>query len=163
MKPKELINSLKSSKKLRMSCPECNCTIHTSKAILFTEEGLTQGALEFLDAQKEEIEDLKKELLNLKKKKLERVQRGTRSSNFGKILERYVPVLPGFRYRPEECIPLLDPIDYISFNGLAKNKIQSLTFMDVKSGNGRLGDQQKSTMKAIESGKVSLDLIKRGK
>lgn len=163
MTPKDLIQALKKSAGLKITCPSCEESFSTKKANLFTEDSLTPGAIAFQKEMLEEIESLKKQLLELKTTKLERVQRGTRSSNLGKILERFVPILPGFKYRAEESVPLLDPIDYISFNGLAKANIESLTFMDVKSGDGRLGNQQKSAREAIEDGNVSLEFIEAKK
>lgn len=163
MKVLELINSLKKAKQLRIVCPGCGEALRVSKFNLFTEDHLSQGALEFREEQLRRIQDLKKELNELKKLRLERVQRGARSSNLGKILEKFVPILPGFKHHPEDCIALLDPIDYVAFNGLSKDKIDSLTFMDVKTGNGRLGSSQKIIKEIVESGEVKLEIIKRNK
>lgn len=163
MRPSELIQSLKLSKRLKLICPACDESIPLSRATLFTDDDLSEGAHDFLQRKKDEIVELKSELLELRKKKLDRVLKGTKSSGLGKILEKFLPILPGFPFKAEESIPLLDPIDYISFVGLLKNRIDFVSFMDLKSGNGRLQPSQKSIKAAIEQGKVSVDFIERAK
>lgn len=161
MKVSEVIKILKNTKKnFNLECPCCGELQSVAKYELFTEDNLSNGAINYLEEKKEEILSLRKKLNELKKVKLERVQRGTHSSNLGKILEKFVPILPGFTHKPEECIPLFDPIDYISFNGLSDNKIDSITFMDIKTGNGRLASGQKYIRDAIDAGKINLEIIK---
>lgn len=162
MKVTDLIKSLKSSKTLRITCPGCDNNIPISKLEMFTEEHLTEGALDFIKQRHIELNELKSELIQLKKLRLERVKRGAFSSNLGKILEKFAPVLPGFNLKPAELIPLFDPIDYISFNGLSRDKIESITFMDIKSGKGKLGHQQEAIKKVVEAGKLELTIIKKG-
>lgn len=43
----ELIKSLKLSKRLKITCPACECRTSVAKAGLFTEDALTKGAIEF--------------------------------------------------------------------------------------------------------------------
>lgn len=163
MSPKSLLKYLQRSARLKIVCPNCDDLIPIRSASLFTEDKLSEGAVEFLREKYEEIQKLKNELSFLKKKKLERVARGTIGSGLGKILEKFVPILPGFPFKAEESLPLLDPIDFISFSGLSKNRIESISFMDVKSGKARLKQDQKAIKAAVERGNVSLELIKRGK
>jgi len=160
MQLSELIKSIKFSKRLKITCPHCDARFSASKVDLFTEDALSKGALEFKQSKVEEIAELKKELHNIRVLKPERVKRGAMSSNLGKILEKFTPILPGFNHKPEESVPLFDPIDFIAFNGLSKNNIASITFMDVKSGNARLLPKQKSIRDIIEAGKISVDIIK---
>jgi predicted Holliday junction resolvase-like endonuclease len=159
--PKELIKSLRLSRKLKVVCPHCEETTTLSQASLFTEDDLSAGAHDFLQKKKIEIMELKKELFLLKRKRLERVLKGAQSSGLGKILEKFVPILPGFPFKPEESIPLLDPIDFISFTGLSNRRVELVSFMDVKSGKARLKPDQKAIKEVVEQGKVSVELIER--
>ena len=162
MKPSDIIKSLRRSQSLRIFCPHCEESIRGSKAVLFTEVDLSEGAEEFLARKRQEIEEMKGQLLDLRKKKLEKVQRSTQSSNLGKILERFVPILPGFMFKPEESVPLLDPVDYIAFQGSSRARVEAIAFMDVKTGNARLSATQKAIVRVIERGKVALDIVKKG-
>jgi len=162
MKPADIIKSLKRSKSLRIFCPQCEESIRSAKALLFTEDDLSPGAERFLEEQAEAIAEMRAQLTELRKEKLERVQRSTHSSNIGKILERFVPILPGFMFKAEESVPLLDPVDYIAFSGSSRAQVESITFMDVKTGNARLSQTQKAIVHVIEMGKVALDIVKRG-
>lgn len=75
--------------------------------------------------------------------------------NVGMILEWVAPVCDGFDSVPRDCRPLLDPIDYVVFNGLAlHNEVKSITFLDVKTGGGALTPRQRHIKAAIAAGKV---------
>jgi len=51
-------------------------------------------------------------------------------------------------------------VDFVSFNGLALNRyVQSITFVEVKSGRSKLSGVERSIQEAIESGKVSFDTV----
>lgn len=162
MTPIEIIRSLRKSKSLRIFCPHCEEAIKASQAVLFTEDELTKGAETFLGERRAEIEAMKKKLQDLRKKKLEKVQRSTQSSNMGKILERFAPILPGFMFKAEESVPLLDPVDFIAFAGSSRAQVESIAFMDVKTGKASLSQTQKGIVGAIDAGRVRLDIIKKG-
>lgn len=71
--------------------------------------------------------------------------------NIGKIIEEIVPALPAFPYKSADCRSLLDPIDYMVFDGLAKNGYFSqIHFLEIKTGHARLNEHQKQVKSAIE-------------
>lgn len=75
--------------------------------------------------------------------------------NLGKILEKVAPVCEGFGCVPRDCRPLFDPIDYIVFNGLSRDgTVDSITFIDVKTGGGGLNQHQRQVRAAVEASKV---------
>ena len=49
---------------------------------------------------------------------------------------------------------LAEPIDNIQFNGLVDNKIDHITFMDIKTENGKLQQNQKQIRDAVIDHKV---------
>ena len=54
-----------------------------------------------------------------------------------------------------DCRALFDPIDYIAFNGLSRNgAVESITFIDVKTGGGSLNSRQRQVQAVVEAGKV---------
>ena len=48
-----------------------------------------------------------------------------------------------------------DPIDLLTFNGLSENNIDSISFIEVKSGKARLNDHQKLVKEAVEDNRVT--------
>jgi predicted Holliday junction resolvase-like endonuclease len=79
--------------------------------------------------------------------------------NFGKIMEEIAPGLSTFPFHGADCRSLLDPIDYVVFDGLAKNgKVTNIHFLDVKTGASTLNDHQKQVKGAIEKKHVEFAL-----
>ena len=79
-----------------------------------------------------------------------------KAANIGKVVEKIAPSLAGFPALTEECRALFEPIDYVVFQGLRKGVVDSLQFVDVKSGNAKLTTRQKEIRDAVEDGKVRL-------
>ena len=61
-----------------------------------------------------------------------------------------------FKWELPDSRFLGDPIDLITFNGLSMNKIKSINFIEVKSGQARLNAHQKSIKEAIEDKKYHI-------
>ena len=59
-----------------------------------------------------------------------------------------------FRWSLPDCRFLGDPIDLLTFNGLSENKIESVSFIEVKSGRARLNPHQKQVKEAVEDNRV---------
>ncbi len=104
-------------------------------------------------ALKEKTAALKKKI----KARPKRVKIVTTSVNIGQIMEKILPATSKFRYNAKDCRALFDPVDYVSFNGLeAQKKVESISFLEVKTGNARLQKNQKLVKKAVEEGKIKL-------
>jgi predicted Holliday junction resolvase-like endonuclease len=72
--------------------------------------------------------------------------------------------LKGFKLDPNDCRSLFDPIDYVVFNGLSKTgKVDSIVFMDVKSGEARLSKKQKAIQNLVEASKVTFQTYEAAK
>ena len=52
--------------------------------------------------------------------------------NIGKNLEKVLPTLSDFKWDLPDCRFLSDPIDLITFDGLSSNRVDSITFIEVK-------------------------------
>ena len=154
MKTEEIIQQLKQSN-LWAESP-CGCEFKLSEAILF--DGTKPFPKEALEIQKEFLEGLKEreEELNKQKKLVtEKALITTTSVNIGKNLEKILPTLKDFSWELPDCRFIGDPIDLITFNGLSINKIDSISFIEVKSGMARLNAHQKMIKDAIEDKKIS--------
>lgn len=76
-------------------------------------------------------------------------QKKSSEVRLGFIAETLAPFLDQFNFEPEECSFLGKPIDYISFGE------EEVTFIEIKSGNAKLNQNQKRIKKQIEDKKVS--------
>jgi predicted Holliday junction resolvase-like endonuclease len=137
---------------------ECSCgeEFKLSDAILF--DGTKPFPAEALGTQSELntlLETRNGELAKNKKLATEVAERTTTAVNIGKNLERALPTLKGFKWVVPDSKFLSDPIDLLIFNGLSDGKVDSLSFVEVKSGKARLNSHQKSIRDAIEDHKVS--------
>jgi len=156
----ELIKSLYSSQ-LKAECPQCQESFPLSKSVLF------DGTKEFPDKVKPVKKTMEEELLerfaDLKESK-ERASRGAEKISvavgIGKILEKIIPTLKGFKMPINDCRFLAEPIDIIVFEGAAELKIKKITFMDVKTGNARLQPKQKAIRDVIQDHKVKFEVLK---
>ena len=56
---------------------------------------------------------------------------------------------------------MFDPIDYVIFEGLsAKQRVEKIIFMDIKSGKARLSAKQKKIKEAVDGNKVQFKTYK---
>ncbi|MDR2786434.1 MAG: hypothetical protein LBB83_11035 [Treponema sp.] len=73
----------------------------------------------------------------------------------GLVSEQMAPLLPGFPFDPGDCRFVGKPVDFIVFKGMNEKKINSVIFLEVKSGSERkLNDQEKQLKEAILKGRV---------
>ena len=159
MNTEQLIKQLKESN-LYAECP-CGGEFKLSGAILF--DGTRGFPPEALEKQKELKEELKEREEDLKKKgKLAttRAEKTAMTVNIGKKIEVVLPTMSDFKWKLADCRFLGDPIDFITFNGFSMNNINSLSFVEVKSGAARLNDHQKAVKEAIEDKKVSYKIFR---
>lgn len=160
MKTEMLIIDLKKSN-LFAECPLCNGEFNLSQSILF--DGTKTFPTEALDAQKrhlEELQERKDKLKKMEKSATEGAENTSKAVNVGKNLEKVLPTMRDFKWELPDCRFLGDPIDLITFNGLSMGKVDSLNFIEVKSGNAKLNHRQRSIRDAIEDKKVSYKVFK---
>ena len=88
-----------------------------------------------------------------------RAEVGARAVGIGKILEKIAPAVRGYQYDPRDSRALFEPIDYIVFKGLTKGngRVDSLIFLDIKTGGAGLNTHQRQIRDAVQDGKVAWD------
>jgi predicted Holliday junction resolvase-like endonuclease len=166
----DLIKQLHTIKGLNIVCPNCNEIIPIKQAKLFDINDkytptvqkvikelfeVQNDRFEELNGEKVEIQERRKEIRNEPETTRKQRTITTDSVNFGQIIEKIVPSIESFPYNQKDCWQLFDPIDYIVFNGLHNNgNIESMEFIDVKSGKARLKQNQKEIKEAIENSKL---------
>ncbi len=84
----------------------------------------------------------------------------SRASLMGSLFETIRSFLPEFRHQPGDLRGIWDPIDFISFNGLALNRdVDSITFVEVKTGRSTISSVERSIRNAIERGRVNFETV----
>lgn len=159
MKTEQLIAKLKESN-LYAECL-CGGEFRLSDAILF--DGTKPFPSEALEVQKQlrkVIQDREDDLKKRRKLATEKARITTKAVNVGKNLEKVLPTMKDFKWTLPDSRFLGDPIDLITFNGLSASKVNSISFIEVKSGAARLNEHQKSIKDAIEDRKVSYKVYK---
>jgi predicted Holliday junction resolvase-like endonuclease len=160
LKVEDLIKNLKTSE-LYAECP-CGEEFAISETFLFdgTAKPFPNEALEKQAEMQEELAKQRADLEKQIKQITEKTAKTTAAVNIGKTLEKVLPVAKDFKWVVPDTKVLGDPIDLLIFNGLSNGKVDSLSFVEVKSGAARLNGHQKSIRDAIADHKVSYGVFK---
>jgi predicted Holliday junction resolvase-like endonuclease len=156
----DIISELSSDPNIFAECPETGKSFPLRKALMFYVSGPVPPQAKKLLADKDaEIKQGHKDLVEQRKKLKQRAETATIASTLGKVIEKVVPAATGFQFNRRDCRALFEPIDYVVFNGLTANEgcVESLVFLDVKTGKARLNEHQSQIKDAIENGKVEWD------
>jgi predicted Holliday junction resolvase-like endonuclease len=73
------------------------------------------------------------------------------------LIEKFVPFSEKFRtlgYNPLDAKFLGQPIDYIVFEGLSKDKIDKIAFVEIKSGKSPLSSHEKDIKEIIQPDQI---------
>jgi len=158
-KTEQLIKELKESG-FYAECP-CGGEFKLSEAILFDgTKPFPKEALELQAELKLGLKEREEELKKRKKLATEKAEITAKSVNLGKNLEKVLPTMKDFKWKLADCRVLGDPIDLLTFNGFSEGTVNSLSFIEVKSGGARLNKHQKAIKDAIEDKKVSYKVLK---
>ena len=155
-----MVKNLRTSS-LVAQCPLCEEEFNLSDALLF------DGVKRFPEPA-EEKRLLLLQMLNERKKELKKrkivvdvkAEKKATAVGFGKIIEKFIPAYKNLELQFSECRPLYDPIDLIVFNGLIQRKVDSITFLEVKSGKSRLNKHQRMIRDTILDNKVNLRVLR---
>lgn len=160
---RDLIKELQSDPNLYAECPETGEAFPLRRAIMFyIDEPIPDKVQKIIDQKKQEITERKQELKRLRRQTRVKAEAAGRSVNVGKILEKIAPAMKGFALDRRDCRPLFEPIDYIIFNKLTYNDglVDSIYFIDIKTGSSHLTGHQTMIKEAVEKGKVYWDQYK---
>lgn len=92
----------------------------------------------------------------------EAVQR-SRSTLLGNLFERLGPFLQRFEHDPRDIRPIMNPCDYVCFDGLTvSRRVERITFVEVKTGTSTPSPTQRSIMKAVQEGRVTTEVWQFG-
>lgn len=103
----------------------------------------------------QQVRDESAELRRRKHSATDGAEKKAAEVGFGFVAEKLVTGWKDFPHQPIDCRPLFEPIDYVAFDGMtAKRKVDSIAFMDVKTGASRLNKHQRMIRDAIKDGRV---------
>lgn len=140
-------------------CPWCGAPMRLKDAGLFYLDDFTDDAADLYKQYTSELKERRKDLRERRKKISARSEIAAASINVGKILERICPSLRTFSHDKNDCRALLDPIDYVIFEGLAATgKVSRIIFAEVKSEGIPLFPWQRQIKSLVEEGKVEFDI-----
>jgi predicted Holliday junction resolvase-like endonuclease len=158
----DIIRALKSEKNLYGECPTCGESFQLVKAEFFYGDRFTPLAKTKVDEWVEELEGRVGELKERRRKARERATVATTSVNVGKVIEKILPALPCFKYNPQDCRGLFDPIDFIHFDGLTeKGEVDFIRIIDIKTGGAGLNEHQRQIKNAIEKNRVEWSVYQK--
>ena len=150
-----LIKELKAMN-LCAECTHCGEEFELSKATLFDGRGAFPASAQ--TKREELLEELKVRLEDLKRRKISAqvgAEKKAMEVGIGKILEKIIPAYRDFKIPISDCRPLFEPIDLLVFNGVSKSKVDSVTFMEIKTGNAQLAKHERMVRDAIKDKKVA--------
>lgn len=160
MDAEQLIKSLKTSA-LIAQCPKCDKDFKLSESLIFDGTKAFPGAAEKIRLQLVQLlEEREKDLAKRKISVDVTAEKKAMEVGFGKIIEKFIPAYRDLKLQFAECRPLYDPIDVLVFNGLLNRKVNSVTFLEIKSGNSRLNTHQKMIRDAVLEKKVEMRVLK---
>lgn len=161
---KRLIAHLQRNKRFMGTCPACTTEFRLADAVLFSiDDTPPEEAIAVIQSIRKRIQERRAELKEAKARMTERAQVTAAAVNLGKIVEKIVPSFTSFEYQPGDCRALFEPIDYLVFCGLTnKRQVDSIHFVDVKSGSARLASKQKTIKDVVEKGGVKFKLTQGG-
>jgi predicted Holliday junction resolvase-like endonuclease len=87
----------------------------------------------------------------------------SRATLLGKLFERLAPFFQRFNHDPRDIRPILEPIDYICFDGLTvERRVNRITFVEVKAGTSNVTPSERSIIDAVKEGRVSTEVWRFG-
>ncbi len=136
-------------------CPSCRDMFRLSEVELFY---IPDRRKDFLGELRKKESELDERVEDGRRDAIKR----SRAALMGSLVETVRPFLPGFKHHPGDLRGIWDPVDFISFNGLASSRdVESITFVEVKAGRSSLSGVERSIQKAVEDGKVSFETVTR--
>ena len=99
-------------------------------------------------------------ILFFRKRKKEFKHR-SRSVIKGLVTEQFAPLFPDFKYNLSDVRFLGNPVDLVVFNGLHKNAVQEIIFLEIKSSRrSPLTKSEKSVREAVRNKEVRWEIYR---
>jgi len=146
---------------LSAKCPQCGDTSNLSEFVMW--DGTAKPpdkAKKIIEAHEKGLEKANDDLDKKEIRRDEGAEKSALAIGFGKTIEKLIHLHKEFKFPLEDCRFLAEPIDVIIFKGSAKNSVDHITFMEIKSGKARLNSHQKMVRDAINDQNVIVEELK---
>ena len=156
----DLIVALQKSD-LVAKCPRCNEASKLSEFLMW--DGTAKHpdeAKTVIDAHEKGLEKANEDLDKKEIRSDEGAEQKAIDVGFGKTIEKLIHLHKEFKFPIEDCRFLAEPIDVIIFEGSARNSVDHITFMEIKSGKAPLNPHQKMVRDAINDQNVIVEELK---
>lgn len=148
-----VLNVIRAEDQIAGFCPVCHELFRLSEVELFYAPDRKKDFLAELRKKSRELND------RIDEEREDAIKR-SRSTLMGKLFETVRPFLPEFNHHPGDLRSIWNPVDFVSFNGLALNRtVDSITFIEVKTGRSTLSGVERSIQEAVENGKISFETV----
>lgn len=84
----------------------------------------------------------------------------SKSVIYWQVNEKIAPLLPEFKYKISDLVFIWKWVDYIVFDGLSDWKLNQIVFMEIKTWQSSLNNNEKQIKIAIENWKIKYELLK---
>ncbi|MCK4445027.1 MAG: hypothetical protein KAW09_10820 [Thermoplasmata archaeon] len=136
-------------------CPCCEEIFRVSEMQIFYGKKPPKDWLDDLRGRKKKLEEDTKSFELEKKKIIDKAIEKSLSIRIGKTLEKIAPIIPQLGHHPSDVRGIYDPIDFIAFNGMFEKKdIDTISFMEIKTGASSLNRIQRKIRDAVNDGRV---------
>ena len=146
---------------LTAKCPRCNEASKLSEFLMW--DGTAEHpdkAKKIIDLHEKGLEEANDDLDKKEIRSDEGAEQKAIDVGFGKTIEKLIHLHKEFKFPLADCRFLAEPIDVIIFEGSAKNSVDHITFMEIKSGKARLNSHQKMVRDAINDQNVIVEELK---
>jgi predicted Holliday junction resolvase-like endonuclease len=89
-----------------------------------------------------------------------RVLQRSRAVLKGQLGEQLAPLVDGFPYASKDARFLGNPIDYVVFRGLSDGDEVEIVLVEVKTGAGRLSENEARVERAVKKGRVRFEIVR---
>jgi predicted Holliday junction resolvase-like endonuclease len=150
-----LIEALERDRSVWATTP-CGHEFRLSDSELFYGSEIPPTGKEYVRTLREELREIQRDVERLHGHLTTGYTKKSVEVKLGKTVEKIVTALPGFPFNRRDCRAIFDPIDYVAFLGLSTGRVSRIEFIDIKTGNARLSNVQKTIRDAVEDRKVTL-------
>ncbi len=160
MRARDLVAALRELQSVLCICPCCGELFRLSEARLFYAAPPRRTWFDDLERERERLEKAE-DRFEEERKKLQEISRQSVERELRRALRQRDPVLTPRGYYPKDARPLLDPVDFVVFDGMnLQNRVRAVVLLDhVAEDRGR-EQVQVSLERALERGNVGWTLVR---
>jgi predicted Holliday junction resolvase-like endonuclease len=159
LKKQEMIDAMmgffETGQEIYGECPCCGDIFRVSEIRVFYGKKPPKDWLDRLEEKGSQLDEDRKQFEQDRDKIVSNAIERSRVIYIGKTLEHIAPIFPQVEHHPRDVRGLFDPIDYVAFNGMFEKKsIDSISFIEIKTGKSKLTPIQRKIRDAVEDQRV---------